>query len=64
MFTKIREFYNKHRTTILKINDWLLGVLIIAQVVLPEGKSRSIAGALLTIFYGSSTARYYIPKRN
>lgn len=63
MINKLKEFYNKHRTTILRANDILLGALILSQNFLPEGKIRSILGALFIIVYGGSTARYYIPKR-
>lgn len=64
MYKKLMGFYQKHRITILRINDFFLGILIILQSILPENKIRSILGAILTIFYGGSTARYYRSKRN
>jgi len=63
MIKKLTEFYQKHRITILRINDFLQGALIISQVLLPTGRTREIVGGLFLILYGSSTARYYIPKK-
>jgi hypothetical protein len=63
MIKKLKDFYTKHRTTILKINDSVQGLFILSQSFLPEGKLRTTLGVLFIFFYGGSTARYYIPKK-
>jgi len=63
MIQKIKKFYHKYRTTILRINDFILGTLIWLQPILPSGKLREFLGGLLAILYSTSTARYYLPKK-
>jgi len=63
MIAKIKAFFNKYRQIVLQILDWVQGIMIILQVLLPQGKLREILGGIFIILYGSTTARYYLPKR-